>query len=70
MIVTICDCCKKPIENCGDKVTLSFSPTVTLMNQNEYHLHRACAIRVKNILIDFFARQGTEVKEDGVGVES
>lgn len=63
MIVTYCDCCKKPIKTFDDKITLSFDK-VMLGGRHEYHFHRACATRVKNILDDFLTRQETEVNEN------
>lgn len=64
MIKVYCDCCKKPIENFGDQVTVSFNNLLTQSVDDEYHLHIACAVRVKNRLNDFLPRHEKEEKED------
>ena len=65
MIKVYCDCCKEPINNFGDQVTVSFYNGLIQEVDEEFHFHTSCAVRVKNILDDFLSRQETEVKEDG-----
>lgn len=64
MIKVYCDCCKEPIENFGDQVTVGFNNCLIDSVDDEYHFHTACAVRVRNILEDFLSRPVQDEKED------
>ena len=64
MIKVYCDCCKKPIENIGDQINLSFNNLLIDAVEDEYHFHTSCAVRVKNLLEHFLSRPVQDEKED------